>query len=774
MVALAGLFVALVLALVVLHRELLRRAFLRAEDPRAMAALRIGFTLVAIVGVLEPVLERRWLFSDEGMLLSAGAREYMARDALAGYGEGGFEGVAGWWHYLGSGAATPLHFWDSPAVIDAWCAVLMLALVGLLVGWQTRVCGVLALVLYVGLLRRNEAFWGGEQVYCCGLFMLAAARCGYAYSVDNWLRCRRLRTRGLLSVVGGPGGGAGVAPGGAWPQGLEAIYRRIPAWPRLLVIAQVGLAYGANGLNKVGQTWIDNTALYYVMQGDWARFDARTLAVWLAPTGIGWMTWFVRTWESLFPLVVLGLVLRFAQREGLRAPRGARWLWLAVGAVGVWLAGEIAGEHPRLYGDVAMDWWVAGGIVVGLLWLGGSRLRAGLRVRGRVIRFDAMVAWTLGRRVWLTGAIGFTTGLMLLINVGMFPVATLMLCIAMVRGEEVAGWVPRVRGGAVIPCEDARLPQLHHDDARLPAWAWAGTAGCLWLGAAALTIGVPGWSWRVVVLVTGVGLLWVAMRAARAVREDMSLGPWAYGPLGRVLAGSLCAVQLTALAGYAVPNWDRLEELRREVVRPTAWWLRFTGMRQYWAMFSTVGRGTGSLMTTVIDAEGVEHDLQTDRHGPARWRALALWNWRQDKVDGYAMVTEGVVGLWHARALCRRFAREHAGATPQTVILGRRTAWIAAPGTEVPADPRERFDARAKASVVRQVECAMEPHGQWPEDMLGRLGLSAGAAFVPLADNEERWAKVRGRLGPLWPYEEWVGLLAIGGVLLWWRRRTGR
>ncbi len=208
-----------------------------------MAALRIGFTLVAIVGVLEPVLERRWLFSDEGMLLSAGAREYMAQGALAGYGEAGFEGVAGWWHYLGSGMATPLHFWDSPAVIDAWCAVLMLALVGLLVGWQTRVCGVLALVLYVGLLRRNEAFWGGEQVYCCGLFMLAAARCGYAYSVDNWLRCRRLRARGLLSVVGGPGGGAGVAPGGAWPQGLEAIYPQDPG-----VAAIVGDRAGGPGV----------------------------------------------------------------------------------------------------------------------------------------------------------------------------------------------------------------------------------------------------------------------------------------------------------------------------------------------------------------------------------------------------------------------------------------------------------------------------------------------------------------------------------------------
>jgi hypothetical protein len=41
-------------------------------------------------------------------------------------------------------------------------------------------------LLYVGMLRRGDAHWGGEQVYCGFLFLLVLARCGEAFSVDNW------------------------------------------------------------------------------------------------------------------------------------------------------------------------------------------------------------------------------------------------------------------------------------------------------------------------------------------------------------------------------------------------------------------------------------------------------------------------------------------------------------------------------------------------------------------------------------------------------------
>ena len=87
LVALTGLLVALVLAQLVLQRELLRRALMRVEDPRALGLLRIVFGVVMIVGALEPVVEARWLFSDEGMFLGEGARAVVG-DSLAGYDAG--------------------------------------------------------------------------------------------------------------------------------------------------------------------------------------------------------------------------------------------------------------------------------------------------------------------------------------------------------------------------------------------------------------------------------------------------------------------------------------------------------------------------------------------------------------------------------------------------------------------------------------------------------------------------------------------------------------
>lgn len=118
--ALAGVCIALVLVLVVLHRELLRRAFLRAEVPRTMGALRITFVACVLVGALEPVLEAQWLFSDEGMLLTEGAQERMAGDSLAGYSDGRFVEPAALWHYLSAGLASPLHFWDTPMFVSVW------------------------------------------------------------------------------------------------------------------------------------------------------------------------------------------------------------------------------------------------------------------------------------------------------------------------------------------------------------------------------------------------------------------------------------------------------------------------------------------------------------------------------------------------------------------------------------------------------------------------------------------------------------------------------
>jgi len=280
----------------------------------------------------------------------------------------------------------------------------------------------------------------------------------------------------------------------------------------------------------------------------------------------------------------------------------------------------------------------------------------------------------------------------------------------------------------------------------------------LLVGAVAVELGAPAWSWRLVVMGVGIGLLVVGMRGSRAVREDMSLGPWAYGPCGRTLVGWLCAAQLAVLVAWAVPHWKKLEELRTVARRPVAGWLRFTGIPQAWRMFSSPSKGIDALQTVVIDAEGVEHDLQSEWYGPSL-RRVALWNWRQQKITGNVENHE-VTAKWYARALCRRYAREH-GATPRTVELWVQHSKIAPPSAVVPEDRAERFLALAEREKLREMSCPKEPHGQLPGEPW----------FVPLPGNAGTWERVRGKQGPLWPYDEWFGLLVIAGLVVVWRRR---
>lgn len=729
---LVGLCLALLLALAVTHRELLRRAFLCAEDPRAMGVLRIAFTTVAIVGVLEPVLDATWLFSDEGLLLRE-ASHGQAAAAIAGVHVGHVD--AGW-HYLTAGNASLLHFLDTPAFVRAYCAVLLLGLLGLLLGLRTRACAWLVLVLYLGLLHRDDLWSGGEQVYCAGFFLLAVSRCGHAYSLDNWLRCRALRSRGLLSLPGGPGDGAGTPA-------LAAIYRRIPAWPRLLVVAQVALAYGLNGLNKIGRGWWNGTDLFYVLQCDWARFDARPLALWLGTDLIAWATWFVRAWETLFPLVVLGLVLRFVDRERLPPTRGARPLWLAFAVVTTFLAAALTAVHPQLDVFPDMPGWVF--LTFALSWLGLFMRR----------KLPACLTLVLARRVWVTGAVFFTLGLVVTLNVGVFPLATLTFTLALFRGEEIAAALGRLRRRPPIPCEDQTLPHLHHDDATLPPAILIAVTVLLFIAATALLLGAPPWTWRWAVLVAALMLL---ARPRPCVREDSTCAPWAYGPLGRLLCGSACAVHLTAYIMCAMPSWPQLADLRQELRRPTRWWLDFTGNYQFWEMFAHSGSHNYALETRVRDADG--QDIVTTTHLPLD--TVTFWNSRQSKVDANTMYRKRA-HLWHARAVCRRFAREHAGRTPQEVGFTMLTAPILPPWRDADPDRLARFTAAATRSPILTVDCRSEPHAQLPDEHRRRLGFAPDVPFVSTSTPD--WQDARDKQGPLWPYDEWFALLGLAVLL---------
>lgn len=768
--------------LVVMHRALIRRAWMRAEDPRSMGALRIAFGACFLIGALEVVTDANWFFSDEGMFLTAGARQRFAGEALTGYIEGqGFEDTAALWAYLTSGRATLLHFWDSPFVVWTHVFGLLAALLGFTVGLWTRLCGWLGLLLFVMLLGRNNAFAAGDQIYTSGMFLLCMSRCGHAYSLDNWLRCRALRQRRELSETSGPGGGAGVAPSASHPRGLAAHYRRIPAWPRMLIIAQLAVIYGVNGINKSGELWWDGTAVFYSMQHHaFARFDSRPLWVAVGPTAVWWVTQFVHFWELLFPLMVVGMTLRFAARERLPPPPGARFVWLALGVLAIafaWLAApfDLDGQVDAV---TTARWWRlgVGSALLGILWFGYPRVRSGsleLRWRGdRTVRIDRRLlsSTALGRWPWLGFGLLFHGGLVVLMNLGGFQLATMALYIACFDGSSVAGALRRCRLSREIPAEDPSLPHLHHDNVAL---SWQALASVLALsvgGAIALAVGASPTLWRLALALGAAVAILSAPRASLAPSNSGASGPWAYGPLGRTLAGGLCAVHLTAIFVAVLPPRPALAKFRSEARTRVSTWLAVTGATQAWSMFApSPPRMVGQINTVVIDAEGSEHDLRTGLYLPEHLQKFELWPERRRKIEVLLLGKRPELAQWQARAVCRRFALEHGGATPREARLSRQLAPIESPEDPVvEGGPSARFAASARPSeVVLTVDCRREPHAQLPDDIRARHGLPPLAVpFQPLPLSTADRPAIRAEQAASWSDARWFTLLLLVAALV--------
>ena len=246
-------------ALCVLHRDRFARLWMRAEDPRTMGLFRIAFGLALLANLAGMAEQLEFLFTDEGLFTTEQARRVLGRKQFAGFGEGisgepvGFFDAAAWWAFLKGPRYSLLMFRSDPTFFWIHLWVYVAAVVAFIVGFRTRLMGVLAFLLMGSLTMRNPIYWtGADVVFRVFFFLVIVARSGHAYSLDNWLRCRRLRRAGRLSVPGGPGQGAGAAPSEAHPDGLEAIYRRIPGWPRLLMMLQLATIYFYTGCAKTG------------------------------------------------------------------------------------------------------------------------------------------------------------------------------------------------------------------------------------------------------------------------------------------------------------------------------------------------------------------------------------------------------------------------------------------------------------------------------------------------------------------------------------------
>jgi hypothetical protein len=799
---LCGCCVGLLLAL---DREALRRIFLRLEDPRPMGLFRILFGLCAMANINGLWEHFHYLFTDEGIFLTDVARHVYARGQFVGFGNGlsgdpyGFFDAAAFWEWLKGPRYSLLLFWDSPTAFWIHWVAFQLSITLMVVGLWTRWTKWIAWFLFHSIILRNNLFWEGtENVFRTFFFYLALSRCDGAYSVDNWLRCRRLRRAGRLSTRDGPGGGAGAPASAEHPSGLAPVYAPVPAWPRMLVILQIAAIYLDTGVVKNGGVWAAGDAFYYALNLDhfW-RLPPQWLSSVLGTNLFRINTHVTHYWEACFPLVVVGLTVRWARREGLPPkPRGHRllrrglWVLLGLASLGLvlWLLPVHYAAPPgwwltldRLYAVISGGWLACMGLLGWLVYrLEHKPFQFRLRGHSFVIDTPTFLRWCCGRRLWLFLGITFHSHLILLMNIGWFSPGLLSGYVCFLNGEEVAAilasmgrglarvrvpgipsWITRRE--APTPGPDLTLGVGHRDGHRLPeglayglvpltvagvglAYADVWSFGWTLWGAAALLIGttlvlrrrdVP--DYTIVPLPSHTRQV-----APGTDRQHTLVAPWAYGPLGRVLVGSLVLYHCFGVALWLAPDKDSFSKWHGEATRPFRFWLETTQTTQGWQMFApNPPRANVFMKVIVTDLEGTAWDMNTDVYAgkPIPW----IWYSRQGKMNRRIGEGEGLEGSWyqkwHARWFCRQWALEHGGVEPKSVELVKVSygvptpEWVAKNGAY---DWMERLRSQGQLKSLYRVTCAAEVDGQLPDRIRERHGL-------PPSDKVRRWDELRGK-----------------------------
>jgi len=243
----------------------------RREPGTSLALFRIGVGLCVLLTIGSVVHAHLvgviWVSADHG---------------------GGYRSMTDNWLVQALGGATP-------AVIGRLVVASLAGGVLLTVGLGGRVVALLTLQTTLAVTDVNgQAAGSYDLVLTNALWLLVLADSTATLSVD----CR-------LST-------------GAWTS-----ERRVPVWPRYLVIFQLFLMYWTTGLQKVAAEWTPAggfSALYYILQQPtWQRFDMSWVA-WIYPlTQVGTaVTW---AWELGAPLLLLAYFWRYtADRPGrLRA-----------------------------------------------------------------------------------------------------------------------------------------------------------------------------------------------------------------------------------------------------------------------------------------------------------------------------------------------------------------------------------------------------------------------------------------------------------------------
>jgi uncharacterized membrane protein YphA (DoxX/SURF4 family) len=182
-----------------------------------------------------------------------------------------------------------LHWSLLQKVVDPQAISLMLTLwmgatVGLLIGWNTRLCAIVVWVLAVSFTNLNiYAINAGDHIRGILLLYLMLVPCGAAWSLDAWLHSR----------------------GNANSTSVAARQVQAHPWALRLLLIQLAWMYCTSGLCKLsGENWLAGNSLYYVMHDlSLTRFSADLLPMpyWLTQLA----TWSVLVWELTFPLLIL-------------------------------------------------------------------------------------------------------------------------------------------------------------------------------------------------------------------------------------------------------------------------------------------------------------------------------------------------------------------------------------------------------------------------------------------------------------------------------------
>ncbi len=244
--------------------------FFAPRRPELASVIRVGFGVLVLINAIFLGLDLEYWFSDAGVLPLTNARLVINEDATTLL------------------AHLPLHL----------CYGLFVAQIVLLIaGWQSRIQAVGVLVWLTAFQHRNYTIVDGEDtVMRLFAFYLALCPCGWAYSVDAWLRRR-----------------AGAK--------LET---PIP-WALRLFQIQMCVIYLSSAMEKSsGTDWVSGKAMYYVARLDdsFGKFPIPTylfehlwavklmtwsvLAIeWLLPVALWWK-------RSRKPAVVVGIVFHLS------------------------------------------------------------------------------------------------------------------------------------------------------------------------------------------------------------------------------------------------------------------------------------------------------------------------------------------------------------------------------------------------------------------------------------------------------------------------------